>query len=293
MKFKQSLLITGAGGMLGAAFVRKQSALRKLYSKVTFTHHHKLDLTDQTKAADFLNELMPDVIINCAAMTIVDDCEKNPDLAFKINANLPQILAVWTKKNRKKLVHYSTDAVFDGKKGNYVETDQPNPLNVYAKSKLKGEQLVLKTDQNSLILRTNIIGIRGHKPYPLAEWMLKKLETKTEFTTFTDVFFAPLYVDDLVNLTLIALKKNFRGLYHLNTRDFVNKHQFALLLAEKFGYKNPKMKPIESATILSVSRPKKVYLNSQKFSRAASVKLPTVKQSIQKLRKTLQDDTFH
>lgn len=279
--------------MLGSAFVRKQSALRKLYSKIIFTHHHKLDLADQTQAAVFLNKVMPDAIINCVAMTIVEDCEKFPDRAFQINSILPQLLAEWTKKNNKKLVHYSTDSVFDGKKGNYVETDQPNPLNVYAKSKLKGEQLILKTDSNALVLRTNIIGIRGRKPYPLAEWMLKKLETKTEFTTFTDVFFAPLFVDDLVNLTLIALKKNLRGLYHLNTRDFVSKHQFALLLAEKFGYKNPKLKPMESAAILSVPRPKKVYLNSQKFSRAVIFELPTVKQSIQKLRKTLQDDTFH
>lgn len=291
MKSNQSLLITGAGGILGNAFVRQQTRLQKLFPKITFSRRSKLDLTNRRQTAYFLNHLVPDVIINCAAMTIVEDCEKLPDQAYEINTQLPQLLANWTARNHKKLIHYSTDAVFDGKKGNYTEIDRPNPLNIYAKSKFKGEQSILKTDPNALILRTNLIGIRGRKPYPLAEWMLRKLETKDEFTTFTDVFFAPLCVDDLVKFTLVALNKNLCGLYHLNAKDFATKHQFALLLAKEFEYLSPKLKPVESSKILTVTRPQKTYLNSQKFAQAADVSLPTIRQSIHSLRKSINSDT--
>jgi dTDP-4-dehydrorhamnose reductase len=284
MKSKPSLLVTGAGGMLGNAFVRQQSQLKQFFSKITFAYHEQLDLTNSDKVINFLNQLLPDTIINCAAMTIVENCENFPEKALQINAKVPHVLAKWTRKNRKKLVHYSTDAVFDGKRGNYRETDKTNPLNVYAKTKLAGEKLVLATDPDALILRTNIIGLRNRKPYPLAEWMLKKLEAKEEFTTFTDVFFAPLCVDDLVKLTLIALNKNLSGLYHLNAKNHVTKHQFALMLAKEFGLPT-KLKPVKSSEILAVTRPQKTYLNSQKFSRDTGVSLPTVRQSIHELAK--------
>lgn len=278
--------------MLGGAYVRKRPDLMRLYSEVTFSYHNQLDLTDQYSATKFLNKLMPDVIINCAAMTIVEDCEKYPDKAAKINTKLPQLLAAWVKTNGKKLVHYSTDAVFDGKKGNYVETDQPNPLNTYAKTKLAGEKLVLAANPISLVIRTNIIGIRGHKPYPLAEWMLLQLKNNKEFATFTDVIFAPICVDDVVDFTLVALKKNLSGLYHLNARDHVSKHEFAQMLALEFGYRSPKLIPIKSSQILTVTRPEKTYLNSQKFTHATGKLPPTVHQSINELRKYYQNATF-
>ena len=89
---------------------------KKLFPKITFSRRSKLDLTNRRQTAYFLNHLVPDVIINCAAMTIVEDCEKLPDQAYEINTQLPQLLANWTARNHKKLIHYSTDAVFDGKK---------------------------------------------------------------------------------------------------------------------------------------------------------------------------------
>lgn len=306
MKFNPSLLITGAGGMLGNTFVRSSKQLSKVYSPIFFAYHalpknfnsdqnlHQasFDALDKKSLTALLSRINPDVVINCTAMTIVENCEKNPDLTYKLNAQFPEILAKWTAKYDKKLVHYSTDSVFDGKNGNYTEADKPNPLNIYAKSKLKGERLVLKTDPNALILRTNIIGIRGHKPYPLAEWMLRRLAADKKITGFTDVIFAPLFTQDLVDLTILAIEKKLTGLYHLNAKNPLSKYRFAKLLAAEFGYNPNLIISAKSDQVLSTPRPRKTYLNSSAFVNKTKISLPTVSQSIALLHQSVRNGKF-
>lgn len=253
------------------------------------------DATDPLSLQILLSEINPEIIVNCAAMTIVEDCEENPDLAYKINAEFPGILAEWTAKHGKKLIHYSTDAVFDGKNppvDGYTEIDKVHPLNLYAKSKLKGEQLVLKIDPNALVLRTNIIGIRGRKPYPLVEWILRTLAAGRKVTSFTDVVFAPLFIEDIVKLTIEALRENLYGLYNLNAKNRISKYRFAKLLAKEFGYDSNLVLPVKSGLVLSIPRPQKTYLNSLVFARKIKISLPMVNQGVTHLHQSIKSDKF-
>ncbi|MBI2309909.1 SDR family oxidoreductase [Candidatus Collierbacteria bacterium] len=303
-----SILILGANGMLGSAFVAKRSLLEKFFSPIFFAYHSKpkksreknicsvmFDATDPLSLQILLSEINPEIIVNCAAMTIVEDCEENPDLAYKINAEFPGILAEWTAKHGKKLIHYSTDAVFDGKNppvDGYTEIDKVHPLNLYAKSKLKGEQLVLKIDPNALVLRTNIIGIRGRKPYPLVEWILRTLAAGRKVTSFTDVVFAPLFIEDIVKLTIEALRENLYGLYNLNAKNRISKYRFAKLLAKEFGYDSNLVLPVKSGLVLSIPRPQKTYLNSLVFARKIKISLPMVNQGVTHLHQSIKSDKF-
>jgi len=303
-----SIIIFGAGGMLGTAFVAKKKLFEKQFSPVFLAYRSKpkssggknlfpisFDATDLPGIKTLLMNINPEIIINCAAMTNIEDCEKNPDLAHKLNAEFPEILARWAAKYGKKLIHYSTDSVFDGKnpplKG-YTETDEPNPLNAYAKSKLRGEKLIQLADSSALILRINIIGVRGRKPFPLAEWILRSLASGQKISGFTNVFFAPLFTEDNVRLTLKALQNNLSGLYHLNAKDYVSKYDFAKLLAKEFCYSRSLIYPSSSTQELSVSRPLKTYLSSSTFAKKAKVSLPTVTQGIARLHQRIKNDKF-
>lgn len=305
---KQSILVLGASGMLGSSFANMANLLKKNFGQIFFAYHSNprkfkdksirpviFEAGNKKNVVKVLFEINPDVVINCTAMTIVEDCQKNPRLAFKINATFPAMLAEWTNNNRKKLVHFSTDAVFDGEKpplAGYAESDKPKPLNVYAKSKLRGERLIQQADPNALILRINIIGIRGREPYPLAEWIIRSLATGQQISGFTDVFFAPLFTEDIVKLTIKALQNNLSGLYHLNAKNYLDKFSFAKLIAKEFRYDKGLIYPSISAQKLSVNRPLRTYLSSSAFTGKIKCSLPTVAQGIARLHHVIKNDKF-
>lgn len=305
---RQSVLILGAGGMLGNSFADLANLLKKNFDPIFFAYHSRpkkfkdkslrsivFEAGNKKNVKKVLSGINPDVVINCAAITIVEDCQTSPQLALKINAVFPAMLAEWTSKNGKKLVHFSTDAVFGGKKPpltGYSETDKTKPLNVYAKSKLKGEKLIQLADLNALILRINIIGIRGRKPFPLAEWIIRSLAAGQKISGFTDVFFAPLFTEDIVKLTLKALQNNLSGLYHLNAKNYVNKFTFAKLIAKEFRYDQNLICPSTSVQKLSVNRPLRTYLSSSAFIDKISCPVPTVTQGVARLHQIIKNGKF-
>lgn len=305
---KQSVLVLGVNGMLGSSFADLVNLLKKNFAQIFFAYHSSpkkfkdksirsiiFEAGNKKNVVKVLSEITPDIIINCTAITIVEDCQKNPGQAFKVNAAFPAILAEWTSKNNKKLVHFSTDAVFDGEKpplAGYAESDKPKPLNVYAKTKLRGERLIQQADPNALILRINIIGIRGREPFPLAEWIIRSLASGQKISGFTDVFFAPLFTEDIVKLTLKALKYNLSGLYHLNAKNYINKFSFARLIAKEFRYDKNLIFPSISSQELSVNRPLRTYLSSSAFTDKIRCTLPTVAQGVTRLRHVIKNDKF-
>lgn len=305
---RQSVLILGASGMLGNSFADLTNLLKKNFGQIFFAYHSnpKKFKDESIRSITFeagnkedinkvLSEINPDIIINCIALTIIEDCQKNPRLAFKINATFPAILAEWTSKNNKKLVHFSTDAVFDGEKpplAGYTESDRPKPLNVYAKTKLRGERLIQQADPNALILRINIIGIRGREPFPLAEWIIRSLASGQKISGFTDVFFAPLFTEDIVKLTIRALMCDLSGLYHLNAKNHINKFSFAKLIANEFRYDKNLIYPSISSQRLSVNRPLRTYLSSSAFTGKIRCSLPTVAQGVIRLHHVIKNDKF-
>ena len=237
------LLVTGASGLLGLNLAFEAShehevfgtVNRNLLKNAPFTVIQS-DLTQPGSIEILLEKIRPDWVINCAALANLEACEAQPDLAEKLNIALPEKLAQSVAKGGARLVHISTDAVFDGRRGNYTETDQPNPLSKYAATKLSGEQAVASNNPDAVIARVNLFGWSLGGKRSLAEWFINMLSAGHEISGFTDVYFCPLLANDLGRLLLAMLAKRLRGLYHVVSQDCSSKYDFGVKLAHLFGY---------------------------------------------------------
>jgi dTDP-4-dehydrorhamnose reductase len=237
-----NVLVTGVSGLLG---INLSLCLANEYQVFGVYHRRSLSNTPfQTLSADLSNEkelfrmlesTKPDVIINCAAMAIVDRCEENPDAAWKINAEMPGMMAKTAQRMGIQLVHISTDSVFDGIQGGYRESDTPNPLGVYARTKVEGEKRVTNEYPDALIARVNFFGSSLSGSRSLAEWFYYNLLAGKRLSGFTDVFFSPLFVDDLAEILWQMTGLGLSGLYHVVSSECLSKYEFGIRLAREFG----------------------------------------------------------
>jgi len=185
------ILIVGSGGRLGAALVRDYRGK----FDVTSFNHAQLDLADQNQIQDKLSSLEFDLLINCAAFTNVDLCEQEIEQAFAINAEGPQLLAGICRDKNAKMIHFSTDYVFDGEKREpYVESDLAKPIGVYGESKRTGEKLVLQTQDRHLVLRVS--WVFGPDRPSFIDTMIKRAREEDHIDAVADKFSTPTYTAD-------------------------------------------------------------------------------------------------
>lgn len=285
------LLITGASGLLGINLALTAHArgydvtgitLEEDVQRIPFRMYH-LDLTQSGIIQNIIQDNKPDVIINCVALTDVDLCEQIPEEARLVNAWIPDALAKETTRGRIKLLHISTDAVFDGVRGNYSEEDSVSPQNVYASTKHAGEIAVLENDHNSLVCRVNFYGwsISGRRS--LAEWFFNKLSQGEPFKGFTDAIFSPLLVTDLAELLLKLIEHDGCGLFHVVNPESISKYAFGLELAEQFGFDRTLISPasIKDAG-LAATRSPNLNLNPAKLIRELKVNIPNQQVGMQR-----------
>jgi dTDP-4-dehydrorhamnose reductase len=235
------------------------------------------DLLAPGEPERLIDNTQPDWVINCAALAIVDACENEPELAKRLNIELPQKLAAYVTRGGARLVHLSTDAVFDGRRGDYTEEDVPNPLSVYSKTKLAGEQAVLEANPEAVVARINVFGWSLSGSRSLGEWFYYNLNAGKQVMGFTDVFFCPLLVNDLAGVLLQMLSLNLKGLYHAVSQECLSKYHFGLSLARRFGLDESLIKPasVDEARLKAV-RSNNLTLRSDKLAEALGYQLPTV-----------------
>ncbi|WP_048149006.1 dTDP-4-dehydrorhamnose reductase [Methanolacinia paynteri] len=200
---KISILILGANGMLG-------HSLQKVFPGAV-CKGHELDITDEKEILSYISELNPDIVINSAAYTDVDGCEDNREVAFAVNGDGPGNIAAACEENGAMLVHFSTDYVFDGSKKEYNESDEPNPVSIYGKSKLLGEENIIKNMNDFRIIRTSwLYGTHGKN---FVETMIRLSSEMPEVRVVNDQFGKPTYTRDLAEKTaeIIDLQP---GIYH-------------------------------------------------------------------------------
>jgi len=225
------VLITGAGGQLGKEFVKVLSS-----KGIDFValERKDLDIANFERVYKTLKEIKPSVIINCSAYTQVDLAETEILQAFSTNAIGPYNLAITCREINAKLIHYSTDYVFDGiKKGLYTEEDSPNPLNQYARSKLLGEELVKQVLEDYLILRVSWVYGEGKQNfiYKLLQWAKEREVLQIAFNEVS----VPTYTGFIVEKTLKALEKGLAGLYHLVPRGYASRYEWGKLALKLLG----------------------------------------------------------
>ena len=291
------LLVTGASGLLGLNLALEASwenevfgsVNRNLLKNAPFTVIQS-DLTQSGSLNELLEESRPDWVVNCAALANLEACEAQPDLAEKLNIELPEKLANYVAKGGARLVHISTDAVFDGKRGNYSEADQPNPLSKYAQTKLEGEQAVLAANPEAIVARVNMFGWSLSGKRSLAEWFLNNLSANQEISGFTDVYFCPLLATDLGKLMMDMLAKDLQGLYHVVSWDCSSKYNFGEKLARLFGYDPALIRPISFAdSELIAERSLNLTLKADKLSKDLGTTPPDLDSCLERYHQQFLD----
>ena len=198
------ILITGASGLLGLNLALETPHRHTVFGTV---NQHTLktdaftvvqpDLLAPGAVEWLLDATQPDWVIHCAALANLESCEANPSLGKQLNTELPCTLARHVARGGARMVHVSTDSVFDGRRGNYSEDDPPNPPGVYSRTKLEGELAVAEADPHAIIARVNLFGWSLSGKRNLAEFFFNNLSQGKQVMGFTDVFFCPVLVNDL------------------------------------------------------------------------------------------------
>tara|TARA_B100001173_G_scaffold218770_1_gene189232 strand:- start:192 stop:1055 length:864 start_codon:yes stop_codon:yes gene_type:complete len=207
-----------------------------------------------------------DIIINCAGLTNVEECEIKSDKAYYLNGYLPGEIAKITSKFNIKFIHISTDHLFNGDKQKEDENSPVIPLNIYAKSKSIGDQEVLKNDKSSLVIRTNFFGTGPLYKPSFSDKIISSLKKSQTIQLFTNVFYTPIHVHSLANYTFELLKLDSRGVFNICSNDRISKFDFGIMIAEVMSMDKSLITPIkiEAKTSLTL-RPKDMSLSNEKL----------------------------
>lgn len=269
------VLVTGASGLLGINVAleaaREHEVIGVAHQRPVRTPAFRsltADLLAPGSAERIFEQARPDWIIHCAALANVDACEGAPELARRLNAELPGKLAALAARGGARLLHVSTDAVFDGRRGGYAEDDPPNPLSVYAETKLAGERAVAEASPDALIARVNLFGWSPSGERGLAEWFLNNLHARNPIQGFTDVYFCPLLANHLARLFLEMLESGLSGLYHAVSPTCLSKYEFGQALARQFGLDGDLIAPASvQDSGLRAARSPRLTLRADKLTR--------------------------
>ena len=227
------ILVTGANGQLGMSF--RYWASRFDDFEFNFTDLPELDLTKQSKLKNYLKNKPVDCVINCAAYTAVDKAEKENEKTKKLNLGVVQTLCELAELYSFKLIHFSTDYVFDGSKNKpYQESDSQSPINFYGDTKAKGEKLILNSGINAWIIRTSWLFSPFRENFVVK--ILSLLKSKREISVVNDQMGSPTYAIDLAKLILKALSRKSFGsgvkIYHLTNSGNATWYQIAKKIKE-------------------------------------------------------------
>ena len=286
------MLVTGSGGLLGSKFITLASPKYKIYS--IYNHHFppageaiKLDLLDFNSLDKIFNNIKPDIVLHAAALTNVDLCEKEKDLALKINYEATKRIAILSKKINFFIIYISTDYVFDGEKGLYSEEDKPNPINFYGFSKLKGEEAIIEFSKNYCIIRSSVI--YGSKPASgktnFALWLLENLNKKNKINILIDQYVSPTLNTNLSEMLIEIIDRKLEGIFHLTGAERISRYDFAKEFCNIFNLDSSLLNPISMKDINWIAkRPKDSSLNVSKAINILKTKPLKLKDALIKLR---------
>ena len=281
------IVVLGSSGRVGTTLIPEliKKGYSVNYNFINPLTNNRLDLTEYEGLKYILELFNPDIIINLAAYTDVDLCEKNPVSAYFVNIKIVENIVKWIKLNNHKthLIHLSTDHIYDGigphKEENHVLT------NYYSYTKYTSE--LIASNVSSTILRTNFIGKSQCKiRRSLTDWLLDSLNSKEPFIVFEDVYFSPLSLQKLAELIEKVIEKRITGLYNMGSKFGMSKADLAFKFAEMLNFDTKMMKRGNSDSVKFLSyRPKDMRMDSLLFENIFDIKLPTLEEELLSLKK--------
>lgn len=266
-------IIIGGSGLFGLNWAIKQFQtdeiillLHNKYVEFNGVKSIKIDYNNYKTLEENIKSLEPDLIINAAAITNVDFCESNANLTYEANVQLAYDLAKIACKFNTKFLNISTDHLFDGVNEIYFENDIPNPLNQYAKSKAEAEAKVLSIYKKSLIIRTNFFCWGPIYRKTFSENIVESLRNNQTLQLFSDVFYTPIEVSELIESILYLLNNNINGIFNISSDMKISKYDFGILIAKHFDLDHNLIKSdsINNRKNL-VLRPNNMSLSNQKI----------------------------
>ncbi|MFC4478230.1 dTDP-4-dehydrorhamnose reductase [Flavobacterium chungangensis] len=278
----KKILVTGSTGQLGSEL----SVLAPSYPQYewVFADRTQITLDNLEMLQSQLETICPDIIFNCGAYTAVDRAESEKDLAFRVNHLAIELIARFTGENKAKLIHISTDYVFDGSSSIALDEEaETNPINVYGESKLAGEIACLKENPKSLIIRTSWVYSKFGNNF--VKTMQRLMQERDEINVVNDQIGSPTYAADLAKamIDIIESSKWIPGIYNYSNEGEISWHEFALGINELGGY-NCKISGIPSSDYPTpAKRPSYSLLNKKKIKTVYNLEVPNYKDSLRKM----------
>jgi dTDP-4-dehydrorhamnose reductase len=245
------ILVTGADGNIGRRLVHELTARDHTVSGVDIG---LLDITDYAPTVDYIESVRPELVVHCAAMTHVDRCAEQPELAFKVNAIGTQNVALGAQRINAAMCYISTNEVFDGEKGTpYLEYDPTRPINPYGYSKWAGEQMVREASPRHYIVRTSWIFAHGGTNF--LQKIIERAASGQALSVVTNEIGSPTYAEDFVQALPLLLETGRFGTYHLTNEGHISRYEFARHILNVYGYDQVEITPSISAQYPRPSRP--------------------------------------
>lgn len=262
------ILLIGANGQLAREFLKSLEN-----HQVEALNKQQLDISSNSAVSNVVSFYKPDIILNCSAYNLVDKAEEDPDAAFRVNADGVRNLASAGKKHHALVVHYSTDYVFDGTKDDfYKEDDASNPINNYGKSKLAGERMLTEETDGFLLFRTSWVFGEGKQNflYKLVEWA--KLNRVLRIVS--DQISIPTCTKDIAQITMLAIEKGLKGVYHLTNSGYASRYEVARYVVKQLGMNNLILPVSSDFFPVAARRPYFSALSNGKLSEELGVNIP-------------------
>ncbi len=290
------LLITGASGLYGSKLAEIATAKNyEVYSgysrdQPAYGTPVQFDVADKNRVEEIFEKVGPEVVVHAAALTDVDKCELNKELAWKINVEGTRNIAEAVKTSRAFLIYISTDYVFNGETGRYKEADKPDPINYYGLTKLKAEELVKDLIGEYCIARASVI--YGSTPAAgkvnFALWLLNKLERSEQARIVTDQWNSPTLNTNLADMTLEVIERKLTGIFHLSGATRISRYDFAKQIAESFNLDSNLISPATSAEFSwAAERPKDSSLDTLKAQQTLKNKPLQINHALERMKQEL------
>jgi UDP-4-amino-4,6-dideoxy-N-acetyl-beta-L-altrosamine transaminase/dTDP-4-dehydrorhamnose reductase len=297
---KQKVLITGGSGLLATNWAL---SIRDNYLVTLILHNRNISISGVVSEFALLgskedcylvlSKYKPDIVINTAGLTDIDQCEKNINLANKVNIELAQNIAIACNELNIKLVHISTDHLFSGENGMTSEDNDINPVNNYAITKAQGELKVQESCKDALIIRTNFFGCGPRYRQSFSDFILNNLKKNKTIELFQDIFFTPILINDLSDKVHQLININSIGIFNVVGDERLSKYEFGIRVARCFKLDTDLISAINTKDRRQLTkRPKDMSLSNRKLCRVLQCKLPTLDAQLQMLKHQEREKTM-